>query len=103
MLAIGMLLAGVLVRALGLLKGLSMGDLMSWAIGTTPAAARFSWHLQPPPPETRPPLEVLQGSSEALRRLQAGQLSAVAARLRLLNRMDHTLASTEHQGRALMR
>ena len=45
MLAIGMLLAGVLVRALGLLKGLSMGYLMSWAIGTTPATASFSWTL----------------------------------------------------------
>ncbi len=45
MLAIGMLLTGVLVRTLGLLQGLSMGYLMSWAIGTSPAAATFSWTL----------------------------------------------------------
>lgn len=81
---------------------------------TTAAAARLrrwreqlrgSLHLQPPPPEPRPPLslEVLQESSEALKRLEPRQLSAVAARLMLLNRMDHTLTSTEHQWRALMR
>lgn len=66
---------------------------------------RGSLHLQLPPPEPLPllPLEVLQGSSEALSRLEPGQLSAVAARLMLLNRMDHTLASTEHQWRALLR
>lgn len=43
--AVGLLLSGALVRALGLLKGLSMGYLMSWAIGTSPAAATHSWTL----------------------------------------------------------
>lgn len=44
-LAIGLLLTGALVRGLGLLKGLSMGYLMSWAVATTPADAQFSWTL----------------------------------------------------------
>jgi len=43
--AIGLLVSGALVRALGLLKGLSMGYLMSWAIGTSPASSQFSWTL----------------------------------------------------------
>ncbi len=43
--AVGLLLTGALVRALGLHKGLSMGYLMSWAIGTSPAAAAYSWTL----------------------------------------------------------
>jgi uncharacterized membrane protein YgaE (UPF0421/DUF939 family) len=45
MIAVGLLVSGALVRALGLLKGLSMGYLMSWAIGTSPAASQFSWTL----------------------------------------------------------
>lgn len=43
--AVGLLITGALVRGLGLLKGLSMGYLMSWAIGTSPAASQFSWTL----------------------------------------------------------
>lgn len=45
MVAMGLLASGALVRALGLLKGLSMGYLMSWAIGTSPAASQLSWTL----------------------------------------------------------
>jgi len=45
MIAVGLLVSGALVRALGLLKGLSMGYLMSWAIGTSPAGSQFSWTL----------------------------------------------------------
>lgn len=44
-LAVGLLLSGVLVRALGLLKGLSLSYVMSWAISTSPAAGEFSWRL----------------------------------------------------------
>lgn len=44
-LALGLLITGALIRGLGLLKGLSVGYLMSWAIGTTPASAQFSWGL----------------------------------------------------------
>lgn len=65
---------------------------------------RGSLHLSPPPAAARPPLplEELHESSEALSRLQPEQLSAVAARLMLLNRMDHTLTFTERQWRALV-
>ena len=45
MLAVGLLVSGALVRALGLLRGLSMGYLMSWAVGTSPAAASPNWAL----------------------------------------------------------
>lgn len=44
-LAVGLLVSGVLVRALGLLKGLSLSYLMSWAIGISPSAGEFSWTL----------------------------------------------------------
>jgi len=65
---------------------------------------RGSLHLLPPPAEPRPPLplQVLHGSSEAMRRLDPQQLSVVAARLMLLNRMDQTLTFTERQWRALV-
>lgn len=65
---------------------------------------RGSLHLKPPPPEMRPslPQAVIHDSSEALRRLDPQQLSAVAARLMLLNRIDHTLTATERQWRELV-
>jgi hypothetical protein len=43
MLAVGLLVSGALVRALGWLKGLSLGYLMSWAVGTSPAASQPNW------------------------------------------------------------
>lgn len=63
-----------------------------------------SLHLLPPPEQPRPPLplEVLHERSETLRRLEPEQLSVVAARLMLLNRMDHTLTFTERQWQALL-
>lgn len=64
---------------------------------------RGSLQLSPPPAEPRPPLhlEMLQESSEALSLLNPQQLSALAARLMVLNRMDHTLTFTERQWRQL--
>ena len=64
---------------------------------------RGSLQLQPPPAEARRavPLQVLQESSEALKRLDPEQLSVVATRLMLLNRMDHILTFTERQWRQL--
>lgn len=60
---------------------------------------RGSLHLAPPPAQPGPvlPLEVLQESSEVLKRLDPQQLSALAARLMVLNRMEHTLVFTERQ------
>lgn len=45
MIAVALLVSGVLVRALGLLKGLSLSYLMSWAISTSPFVGEFSWRL----------------------------------------------------------
>lgn len=69
------------------------------------ALLRGSLHLLPPPAEQRPalPLDVLQERPEALKRLDADQLSAVAARLMVLNRMDHALTFTERRWRELLR
>jgi hypothetical protein len=57
--------------------------------------------LQPPPSESRPPLpmQALQTPEEAaaLQQLNPAQLQRVASRLMVLNRIDHTLASTEAQ------
>ena len=64
---------------------------------------RGSLNLRPPPSEPRPalPLQVLRQRSEAVRRLDPEQLSQVAARLMLLNRMDQILNFTERQWRQL--
>jgi hypothetical protein len=63
--------------------------------------------LQPPPssPRLALPLEVLQSpeSLTAYRRLSPKQLQRVAAQWMVLNRMDHTLASTERQWESLLR
>jgi hypothetical protein len=67
---------------------------------------RDSSRLQPPPSQPRLalPLEVLQSleSKAAYRRLSPEQLQRVAAQWMVLNRMDHTLESTEHQWRAIV-
>lgn len=65
-----------------------------------------SLQLQPPPREPRPalPLQELQ-TPEALaayQRLTPAQLQRVASRLMVLNRIDHTLESTERQWHALV-
>lgn len=62
-----------------------------------------SLQLRQPPAEPRAavPLQVVQESSEAMKRLDPEQLSEVAARLMLLNRMDQILNFTERQWRRL--
>ena len=65
-----------------------------------------STQLQPPPSQPRSALslEALQspGSNAAYRRLSPEQLQRVAAQLMVLNRMDHTMESTERQWRELV-
>lgn len=67
---------------------------------------RSSRQLQSPPAEPRPilPLESLQTaeSQAAYRRLNPEQLQRVAAKIMVLNRIDHTLESTERQWRELV-
>ena len=66
---------------------------------------RNSSRLQPPPDSPRPvlSLEDLQSpeSQAAYRRLSPEQLQRVASQWMVLNRMDHTLESTERQWREL--
>ena len=65
-----------------------------------------STQLQPPPSQPRSALslEALQSpeSNAAYRRLSPEQLQRVAAQLMVLNRMDHTMESTERQWRELV-
>ena len=65
-----------------------------------------STQLQPPPSQPRSTLslEALQSpeSKAAYRRLSPEQLQRVAAQLMVLNRMDHTMESTERQWRAIV-
>ena len=65
-----------------------------------------SSQLQPPPSQPRLalPLEALQSpeSKAAYRRLSPQQLQRVASQWMVLNRMDHTLESTERQWRELV-
>jgi hypothetical protein len=65
-----------------------------------------SSQLQPPPSQPRSTLslEALQSpeSKSAYRRLSPEQLQRVAAQLMVLNRMDHTMESTERQWRELV-
>jgi hypothetical protein len=65
-----------------------------------------SSQLQPPPSQPRSTLslEALQSpeSKAAYRRLSPEQLQRVAAQLMVLNRMDHTMESTERQWRELV-
>jgi hypothetical protein len=65
-----------------------------------------SSQLQPPPnqPRSTLSLEALQSpeSKAAYRRLSPEQLQRVAAQLMVLNRMDHTMESTERQWRELV-
>ena len=65
-----------------------------------------STQLQPPPSQPRSTLslEALQSpeSNAAYRRLSPEQLQRVAAQLMVLNRMDHTMESTERQWRELV-
>jgi len=67
---------------------------------------RGSSRLQPPPshPRSALPLEALQSpeSKAAYKRLSPEQLQRVAAQWMVLNRMDHTLESTERQWRELV-
>jgi hypothetical protein len=67
---------------------------------------RSSFQLQAPPSSPRPalPLEVLQtpDALAAYQRLTPDQLQRVASSLVVLNRIDHTLASTERQWRELV-
>jgi hypothetical protein len=55
----------------------------------------------PPPSEPRPalPVQTLQTpeAAAAIQHLSPSQLQRVASRLMVLNRIDHTLASTEQQ------
>ena len=75
--------------------------LLSWQ-----QQLRGSSHLQPPPSQPRSTLslEALQSpeSIAAYRRLSPEQLQRVAAQLMVLNRMDHTMESTERQWRELV-
>jgi hypothetical protein len=63
--------------------------------------------LQPPPVQPRPslPLESLHSpqADQAFSRLTPQQLKQVASRLVVLNRIDHTLESTERRWQALLR
>ena len=65
-----------------------------------------STQLQPPPSQPRSTLslEALQSpeSKSAYRQLSPEQLQRVAAQLMVLNRMDHTMESTERQWRELV-
>ena len=67
---------------------------------------RSSLQLQAPPNSPRPALrlEALQTphSLAAYQRLTPDQLQRLASRLVVLNRIDHTLASTERQWRELV-
>jgi hypothetical protein len=67
---------------------------------------RDSSQLQPPPSQPRLalPLESLQSpeSRAAYRQLSPEQLQRVASQWMVLNRMDHTLESTERQWRAIV-
>jgi hypothetical protein len=75
--------------------------LLSWQ-----QQLRGSSQLQPPPSQPRSTLslEALQSpeSKAAYRRLSPEQLQRVAAQLMVLNRMDHTMESTERQWRAIV-
>jgi hypothetical protein len=75
--------------------------LLSWQ-----QQLRGSSQLQPPPSQPRSTLslEALQSpeSKAAYRRLSPEQLQRVAAQLMVLNRMDHTMESTERQWRELV-
>lgn len=75
--------------------------LLSWQ-----QQLRGSSRLQPPPSQPRPtlPLEALQSpeSKAAYRQLSPQQLQRVASQWMVLNRMDHTLASTERQWREIV-
>lgn len=68
---------------------------------------RRSLDLQPPPQESlqRLPLENLRSaeSQAAFAALTPQQLQRVAARLVVLNRIDHTIGSTERRWQALLR
>jgi len=65
-----------------------------------------STQLQPPPSQPRSTLslEAMQSpeSKAAYRRLSPEQLQRVAAQLMVLNRMDHTIESTERQWHAIV-
>jgi hypothetical protein len=65
-----------------------------------------STRLQPPPCQPRSvlPLEALQSpeSKAAYKRLRPEQLQRVASQWMVLNRMDHTMESTERQWRAIV-
>ena len=67
---------------------------------------RGSSQLQPPPSQPRPalPLDSLQSpeSLAAYQQLSPKQLQRVASQWMVLNRMDHTLESTERQWRELV-
>jgi hypothetical protein len=108
-----------LILDLDELRRLPASEWQAWGLQDTAAAAdRFvagvaerllGWQerlrqplqLQPPPSESRPPLpmQALQTPEEAaaLQQLNPAQLQRVASRLMVLNRIDHTLASTEEQ------
>ena len=62
--------------------------------------------LQPPPSQPRPalPLEALKSpeSQDAYRQLSPERLQRVASQWMVLNRMDHTLESTERQWREIV-
>lgn len=67
---------------------------------------RRSLVLQAPPPELRPalPLQSLRSAQadQAYAQLTPEQLQCVASRLVVLNRIDHTLESTERRWQALL-
>jgi hypothetical protein len=108
-----------LILDLDELRRLPASEWQAWGLqDTSTAADRFvagvaerllGWQerlrqplqLQPPPRESRPPLpmQALQTpeAAAALQHLSPAQLQRVASRLMVLNRIDHTLASTEAQ------
>jgi hypothetical protein len=76
--------------------------LLAWQ-----ATLSRSLELQPPPAEPRPalPLEILgdAASQSVLQQLSPTELQQVAGRLIVLNRIDHTVESTERRWRTLLR
>jgi hypothetical protein len=76
--------------------------LLAWQ-----ATLSRSLELQPPPAEPRPalPLEILSDaeSQNVFQQLSPTELQQVAGRLIVLNRIDHTMESTERHWRTLLR
>lgn len=114
-----------LILDLDELRRLPVSEWQAWGLeGTAAAADQFvagvaqrllGWQeqlrqpleLPPPPSEPRPalPVQALQTpeATAAMQQLSPVELQRVASRLMVLNRIDHTLASTEQQWLNLVR